>query len=473
MSEDRKTLKELGDYYFALAEKTADEKIKQGIIDAAVHYLKRHADSYLEARKVEVYMENVKGDKIEGDKVEGGKYEISGQAAAVGPESKAEGNVLAQVNTQNSDDINIQELASELSALVNKLREKTAGNDNAPASIEKVVEAQVAAQKGDESSALKSLSEADTIVRSTAEEIGTNVAAKAINKSMLKVATEQERERIIPWVQLGHEAFLITEEKLGGLASERIWQNLERYGICQIRLLAHEPETNVLESVIKVIGFPAEDQNDHKGSPIKDIRPDAEGRPNSGDTTSELGFHVDGTQDSDQPAILGFQYVTGSTLGSHSRFADAAGILDDFDEDTRNEILTTLARSDAATFSKIDMDYTGPIFSYSPTGSLMCRIRFDSVINVHEDCRRAFELLKEKFENNYYSSMFLPTDGDIVVFDNWRVMHARDEIYGTRQRHHRRVWIALPRHEHQIKYKLGIRPISKDIAARIVEANKS
>jgi hypothetical protein len=67
--------------------------------------------------------------------------------------------------------------------------------------------------------------------------------------------------------------------------------------------------------------------------------------------------------------------------------------------------------------------------------------------------------------------MYLPRDGDIVVFDNWRVMHARDEIYGEVQRHHRRVWIAVPRHEHQISYQLGIRPISPEIAARIREAN--
>ena len=67
--------------------------------------------------------------------------------------------------------------------------------------------------------------------------------------------------------------------------------------------------------------------------------------------------------------------------------------------------------------------------------------------------------------------MFLPRDGDIVVFDNWRVMHARDEIDGDVQRHHRRVWVALPRHEHQIAYQLGIRPIPHETAVRIRQAN--
>ncbi len=237
-------------------------------------------------------------------------------------------------------------------------------------------------------------------------------------------------------------------------------------------MLNYPPNEEVLENVFKLIGFPANEQNDFSG-PIKDINPAAEGRSKSGDTTSELGFHVDGTQDPTQPAILAFQYVRGAQLGANSRFADAAGILADFSEGDRNTILTTLARANAATFSKLDLSYTGPIFSYSSTNSLMCRIRFDAVISVHSECREAFELLREPFESSYYPSMYLPRDGDIVVFDNWRIMHARDEIYGEIQRHHRRVWIALPRHEHQVDYKLGIRPVPDDIAAKIKEANKS
>jgi hypothetical protein len=292
----------------------------------------------------------------------------------------------------------------------------------------------------------------------------------ALRQSKLKIATPQEIAHISPWSQLGHKKYLIETKEIDGLVPERIWEKIEEYGICLIRLLNYPPEESVLENIVKVIGFPAEEQNDYSG-PIKDINPSQAGRANSGDTTSELGFHVDGTQDLIQPAILAFQYVRGARLGANSRFADMAGILADFEESERNEILTTLARSDAATFSKIGMDYTGPIFSYSSTGSLICRIRFDSVITVRDDCQTTFDLLKQRFESVYYPSMYLPRDGDIVVFDNWRVMHARDEIYGEVQRHHRRVWIAVPRHEHQISYQLGIRPISPEIAARIREAN--
>lgn len=103
----------------------------------------------------------------------------------------------------------------------------------------------------------------------------------------------------------------------------------------------------------------------------------------------------------------------------------------------------------------------------------MCRIRFDSVITVHKECREASDILKKRFEDAQNESMFLPKEGDIVVFDNWRIMHARDEIYGPIQRHHRRVWVALPRREHQTTYQLGIRPIPIEIAAKIKQANNS
>jgi hypothetical protein len=296
------------------------------------------------------------------------------------------------------------------------------------------------------------------------------VSAEQLPKR-LKIATPQELARITPWAQLGHRKYLIEAKELDGLIPDRIWENLEEFGICLIRLLNYPPVEHVLENVIKLIGFPADEQNDYSG-PIKNINPSIEGRQNSGDTTSELGFHVDGTQDSIQPSILAFQYVRGARLGANSKFADMAAILSDFDPSTRTEILTSLARHDAARFSKLGQQYTGPIFSFSSIGSLICRIRFDSVITVREECRKAFNLLKDRFESTYYPSMFLPRDGDIVVFDNWRVMHARDEVHGDAQRHHRRVWIAVPRYEHQIAYQLGIRPIPAEVAVHIRTANE-
>jgi len=299
---------------------------------------------------------------------------------------------------------------------------------------------------------------------------GLDNVAEALRRS--GVATEEERARIDLWASgLPYHRFLVEEEKLGDLAQLRILDNLERFGICLVRPVGLEPTRELVESIIQMIGTPTERQNEDPG-PIKDIRPRFGVAPNTGDSRWDLGFHIDGTQQASQPPVLLFQYATGATLGAHSKFADAARIIHDFPIPDRSRILTNLARRDAATFAKGKGRYVGPIFSFSPTEALMCRIRFDDVIEVHNECREAFEALRRAFDDPYYSISFQPRDGDVVVLDNWRVMHARTEVYGTRERHHRRVWFASLKLEHQPKYYLGLRPIPRELAAQIQGASE-
>jgi len=285
------------------------------------------------------------------------------------------------------------------------------------------------------------------------------------------IATQEERARIDFWASgFPHQRFLVQEEKIGDLAQTRILDNLERYGISLVRPVGLASNRELVESVIPMIGTPTEWQNGAQGA-IKDIRPRSNIDPNSGDSRGDLGFHVDGTQHFDQPPVLLFQYATGATIGAYSRFADAARIIHDIPRERRFAVLSNLARSDAAHFRKGNRHYVGPIFSFSPTDSLMCRIRFDDVISVNRRCREDFQLLREMFADPYYSIVFQPREGDIVLFDNWRVLHARTEVYGTRDRHHRRVWFANLKLEHQPKYNLGIRPIPRELAAKIQRMN--
>lgn len=362
-------------------------------------------------------------------------------------------------------DVDFTKLVTELAAVENALR----SDEESSASNDGLREARLAADNHDYDALDSALRNVTPTALTKAAELGLNAAIEAIRSRMPMIASAQELAHISPWAQLGHKKYLVETNEINALVPNRIWENLEQYGICLIRLNNYPAEATVLESIVKLVGFPTEDQNDYSGS-IKDITPAATGRPNSGDTTSELGFHVDGTQERIQPALLAFQYVRGAKLGANSKFIDMAGVLSDLKPDEMYEVLTKLSRSDAASFSKLDVSYRGPIFSFSATGALACRIRFDSVIDIHPECRTAFELLRAYCESTYYPSMFLPEDGDVIVFDNWRVMHARDEIHGPIQRHHRRVWIGLPRHEHQIDYKLGIRPITPQLQATI-EAN--
>jgi len=393
------------------------------------------------------------------------------QVGAMGSDSKVEGNTFNQAVSPDARNIDPAKLSEELGALIQAVRDKATSPEEM-IMVGKLAEAQVAAKNGDTNKALEALSHTGSNVLSTAKQIEAHAAQEALTLSLPHVATELERAKITPWTFLRSSSMLVEEEQLSANTFRRVWEKLEQYGLCLIRLHGYNPETHVIEVILNHIGFPSNSQNDFSGA-IKDIRPSPEGRLNSGNTSSELGFHVDGTQDPKQPAFLAFQYVEGAMLGAESRFADMAGILATFGEAERNEILLTLARSDAATFSKLEESHTSPIFYYSLTGSLMCRIRFDSVIDVHPDCRSAFDRLKARFEDQRYSAMFLPNRGDVVVFDNWRVMHARDEIQGlAHTRHHRRVWIEFPRREHQVDYRMGIRPIPPEVEAEIRRNNQ-
>jgi hypothetical protein len=286
------------------------------------------------------------------------------------------------------------------------------------------------------------------------------------------IATEEDCARIELWAShLPHQRFMVEEEKLGDIAQARIMDNLERYGICLIRPVGLPATREVVESLIHMIGTPSSSQNEYSAS-IKDIRPRSNVNPNTGDAKGDLGFHVDGTQQPKQPAVLLFQYATGAVLGAHSKFIDCAKIIHDLPLQCRINVLASLARSDAAVFAKGSHCFQGPIFSLSETGALICRIRFDEVITVNPSYHEQFALLKAAFEDTYYPVVFQPRDGDIVLFDNWRIMHARTQVHGMRERHHRRVWFNYLKLEHQPRYYLDIRPVSHEVATLIRLANR-
>lgn len=221
----------------------------------------------------------------------------------------------------------------------------------------------------------------------------------------------------------------------------------------------------------RLIGPPTPTQNTFTGE-VKTIRPAPEGRVNSGDTTKDLGLHVDGTQHEEQPALLIFQYVTEPEYGADSIFVDGARALTDIEETRRHQALTALAHPHAATFEKSGMRYTGPVFSMTGPQSVKCRIRFDEVMQVLPELKDDYELLREAFNRDEYRASFKPREGDIIVFDNWRLLHARDEVFGYRVREHRRMWILHLKPEHQPRFNLGVRPLPLETLTEISRKNK-
>ena len=290
-------------------------------------------------------------------------------------------------------------------------------------------------------------------------------------KIMRETIPDLEWCRITPWAGKSHKDFMVETDSLNDSSAERVLSHIERDGICLIRIEGQSPSENVVNALAKYIGTPCEKQNTYTGR-IKRIRPQAEGLINSGDTTADLGLHVDATQHVVQPAILIFQYITGAKIGGDRVFVDFAKVLLDIPETRRYQILMNLAKPDAAEFNKREMRYVGSIFSVLEGERVACRIRFDEVIKVHPECQDDYQYLKEKANEEKYRSLFRPREGDIVIFDNWRLLHARDEIIGLRQRDHLRMWIDSLKQDIRPRYYLGIRPVPLEILMQIKRMNQ-
>jgi len=453
--EDRRLLKDAGWELFEASKMEPNPMLAEAMRETARDLFNYYGQTFLNAA-TEIHMGDINIAK-------------NSQVGAMGSGATTDNTSFSQTNVEGRGDLNVDQLAKELEALTSKLLEQ--GRTPAQISVAgAIAKAQIAATAKDANAAVAALADADENALNLANGIGAHEAAEALRRA--GIAPDLDLARIQLWAQLPQEEFLIKEEKLGGLVQEKILRNLERFGIGLIRPVGLETSIHVVENLITMIGTPTQSQNEYEGT-IKDIRPKEGIDPNTGDSKGDLGFHVDGTQQVEQPAVLLFQYATGATLGANSKFADAAKIIRDIPEVRRNTLLVNLARKDAATFTKRGARHQGPILSFSETNALVCRIRFDDVISLNPECQEDFELLKEKFSDPYYPTVFQPLDGDVVIFDNWRLMHARDEVYGTRQRHHRRVWFANLKLEHQAKYQLGIRPFPRQVAAAIEKQNSN
>jgi hypothetical protein len=114
-----------------------------------------------------------------GVRVMGDQYNISGQAAAVGPGATAEGNTFNQIN----QDIDIQVLANELEQLSQHLA-ADAGDPEKEEDIATIVLAKKAAQRGDTVKALELLSSVGKWVIDATTQVGTSLVAAIFQKQM-------------------------------------------------------------------------------------------------------------------------------------------------------------------------------------------------------------------------------------------------------------------------------------------------
>lgn len=278
--------------------------------------------------------------------------------------------------------------------------------------------------------------------------------------------------KITPWDESLHEdAFTICSSSFGDTEIRALLKNVEKLGICLFRMDGQSPDEVMLRQLEHLIGPAAPRQNKFVGK-LKKISPNKSGPIGSGDNSENLGLHVDGTQHTLTPSLLGFLYVTAAKLGANSLFIDVAKVLADMNRADRWRIVSTLSHPMAAQYRKAGLDYEGPIFFPNGPHTLGIRVRFDEVISIRSECTEAFDQLKAACEHPKSQLWLQPREGDLIVFDNHRLMHGRDEVRGQRVREHWRMWIERLKPARLPNYQLGLRPISNELMSEVRLRNR-
>lgn len=277
--------------------------------------------------------------------------------------------------------------------------------------------------------------------------------------------------RLHPWQSIREDDYLKVVTTFGGAEQTDVLQRLQRYGFCLLRFQGSSPSMDKFLSLEQWLGRARERQNDH-AEKVKLIKPEEAIEATTGDSAKELLPHVDGTQDHPRPpALLAFEYETTPSWGGVSTFVDMAHVLLGMTESEREDILQTLARPDVAEISKKGLTYRGPLMrTVCNDHAISCRLRFDTVLKLNEGYRSQFERLK-KAVLDHQCLEYSPLEGDIAIFDNWRLLHGRKAVGGRHLRFHKRMWIDDLFDRHRGTYLLGVRGLSNSLLSTIAALN--
>jgi alpha-ketoglutarate-dependent taurine dioxygenase len=309
-------------------------------------------------------------------------------------------------------------------------------------------------------------------------------ATVEMGQNPLRDEERLRRARVTPWKTLAEDKFTLPIDALEGGDKSAALRMLHEYGIMRIRMHGDAPSVERLLSLETWIGPARQEQNDFRGK-VKSLVPNYDAPANTGDSSRELAPHVDGTQDERTPIALAFQYDAGGKWGAESTFLDMTAMLAALSESDLERILATLSRTGCATCTKSKINkktgenwsktFNGPIVRVECSGgAVSIRLRDDDLLQVIPDCQREFDELRElvrawSAEGNLIR--YTPQDGDIVVFDNWRVLHGRKAVGGNRQRIHDRMWFDRLLPEYDGQHSLGIRPLGNMLMAALEVGN--
>jgi hypothetical protein len=293
--------------------------------------------------------------------------------------------------------------------------------------------------------------------------------------------------RISTWGDdLRKDEFLLPCNKLDNNVVDGVKTKLHRYGLCVIRRTGAGFSTKRpsglsqgsedghmdpnLDFLLDALGV-ASSQQSETDSASKLIVTNNYSDALSGNNPGPLAPHTDGSHLPLPPPIVILQYLQTAEVGGTLSFIDFAKVLEDLyvdDPERTVSMIRSLQSPKAVRINKPlpgggQVDHEGEFLFqvpyYTSLHSYGYRGRLDDKVIPSQDCQAYFEKLRGTIGGKGYKVTFIPETTDIVIIDNWRVLHGRSTYAGVGDRSHRRVWIESPTKEIQESIPLGIRPL--------------
>ncbi|NET08986.1 MAG: hypothetical protein F6K16_30650, partial [Symploca sp. SIO2B6] len=234
------------------------------------------------------------------------------------------------------------------------------------------------------------------------------------------------------------------EVKSGDIGKLQMLESLRDYGICFLKNVP--PRLGELESVAQLLG-PIVESNYGRVFDIV-ITPE-ESRTSVANSGRRLMPHTDDAYQDAPPGIIFFHCLIASNDGSgQSIFVDGFELLQRLRQEDPEGFkllskyeLCFRKRYDA----RIDMQTCEPIIHLDSRGNLK-RVRISNLFaapldmpeEVIEPFYAAYRKLMRLYADNRYWLQLQLQPGELVVFDNYRILHGRTEIEMTNQCRHLR-----------------------------------
>jgi alpha-ketoglutarate-dependent taurine dioxygenase len=149
------------------------------------------------------------------------------------------------------------------------------------------------------------------------------------------------------------------------------------------------------------------------------------------------------------PKMLALQCWQSATVGGASVLIDVQQVYDDL-ANNNHEYLRILSTKGCVTYCRDDqIALDRAVFEELQDGTIMLRFRYDSTAYLADWAVQAFHSLQQNyFANRRYQTRLTLAKGQVIVIDNYRMLHGRDSFsngQAGQERKLRRVWLAYDR----------------------------